>query len=83
MATSKKREPIRPGETLLLTDFLDRASLGRAAWRTVRVRCKELGIRIVSYTARQAYVSTDAWLQYLAEAETTHKATDIREAARN
>ena len=81
MSTATKREPIRPGETLLLSDFLTRTKLGRAAWRTIRVGCEERGIAIVTYAARQAYVSTDAWLLYLQQCgATSHKATQARQS---
>lgn len=78
MATTTKREPIKPSEVLLLSDFLVRANLGRGAWRTVCDRCEALGINIVNYVARQGYVKTDAWLEYLNQCDSVHSATRDR-----
>ena len=72
-------EPIRPGESLRLSDFLMRVDLGKAAWRKVRDRCEELQINIVTYANGQGYVSTDGWLDYLSRVgERKHTSTANR-----
>ena len=55
MFTAATREPIRRCETLLLSGFLTRTKLGRAAWRMIRMRCEEREIAVVTSAARQAY----------------------------
>ena len=78
--TTKLRQAIRPNETILLSDFLRAANLGRAAWRTVHDRCEELGIRIVTYAANKAYIHTDGWLEYLSRVgESTRRQVERRE----
>jgi hypothetical protein len=73
---SKRPEPIRPGETLTLPDFLSRTLMKDAAWAQVKRQCADLGIPIASVVGRQVYVSTDAWLQFL-------KSRPVRAVKRN
>ena len=72
----QRPEPIRPGETLTLPDFLSRTLMKDAAWAQVKRQCADLGIPIASVVGRQCYVSTDAWLQYL-------KSRPVRPVRRN
>jgi hypothetical protein len=58
-------EPIRPGEILILPNFLTRTLMRDAAWAQVKRQCAELGIQIASVVGRQVYVSTDAWIEFL------------------
>lgn len=72
----QRPEPIRPGETLTLPDFLSRTLMKDAAWAQVKRQCADLGIQIASVVGRQCYVSTDAWLEYL-------KTRPVRRVRRN
>ena len=72
----ERPEPIRPGETLTLPDFLSRTLMKDAAWAQVKRQCADLGIQIASVVGRQCYVNTDAWLEYL-------KSRPVRPVRRN
>lgn len=62
---SKTREPIRPGEYLLLVDFRERTNMAPHTWRQAKLKAAERGINLASKHGRQLYVSTSAWLQML------------------
>lgn len=70
-AQDEKIDVIENGKTYKLADFRAITELGLNSMRRIRARCEELGITLVRYEGRRAYVRGDDWHEYLGHTDST------------